>query len=277
MDDLGAVAQGAGRGLDRRRLLVRTGLALGASAFAGPSATGADETPDVLAPSDWAGVRAEFALAPGLIHMAGFYLASHPRPVREAIESHRRGLDADPIGYYQANNVPRLVAVLRAAGDYLGVAPTDVALTDSTTMGLGLLYGGIDLRPDQEILTTVHDHYATAASLALRAERTGATVRSIPLYRDLATVSVDELVATLTEVLGHDVEHVRLEDEQVAAALRQAGLPDWDVDGLVEMWEHLYRAGAASVVTPDVEAVLGRPATTFRRFAEDHRDVLAAG
>ncbi|HEV2814445.1 MAG TPA: SDR family oxidoreductase [Solirubrobacteraceae bacterium] len=89
------------------------------------------------------------------------------------------------------------------------------------------------------------------------------------------SLSNDELVATLSEVLGREVEHVRLDDEQVAAALRQAGVPDWNVDGLVEMWEHLYRSGAASAVTPDVEAVLGRPPRTFRRFAEDHREVFS--
>jgi selenocysteine lyase/cysteine desulfurase len=86
---------------------------------------------------------------------------------------------------------------LRAAADYLGVQPGDVALTDSTTMGLGLLYGGLVLRDGQEILTTEHDYYSTTEALRLRAERTGARVRTIPLYRDLATVSAGEIVETL--------------------------------------------------------------------------------
>lgn len=88
-------------------------------------------------------------------------------------------------------------------------------------------------------------------------------------------ITNDEIAATLGDVLGHAVEHVRLDDEQVAAALRQAGVPDWNVDGLVELWEHVYRSGVASVVAPDVEAVLGRPATPFRRFAEDHRSAFS--
>ena len=64
-------------------------------------------------------------------------------------------------------------------------------------MGLGLLYNGLTLREDQEILTTLHDHYATETSLRLRAERTGATVRQIPLYDSLKNVSRQELLDNL--------------------------------------------------------------------------------
>ena len=64
-------------------------------------------------------------------------------------------------------------------------------------MGLGLLYGGLALRKGQEILTTIHDHYSTEISLRLRAERTGAAVRQIALYRSLKTVSRDEIVDSL--------------------------------------------------------------------------------
>ena len=90
--------------------------------------------------------------------------------------------------------------MLRAAADYLGVDPTEIALTDSTTMGLGLLYGGLALQQDQEtLLTTTHDHYSTDVSLRLRAERTGATVRRISLYEQLGIISRESLVEKLVE------------------------------------------------------------------------------
>jgi selenocysteine lyase/cysteine desulfurase len=90
-------------------------------------------------------------------------------------------------------------AVLRAAAEYLAVDSTEIALTDSTTMGLGLLYGGLRLKKDQEIVTTIYDHYSTETSLRLRAERTGATIRQIPLYKSLKSVSRNELVDTLVQ------------------------------------------------------------------------------
>lgn len=144
-------------------------------------------------------MRGQFPLAPDLIHLAGFFLASHPTPVRQAIERHRAGLDADPIGYWLAHEKKQEAAVLQAAAGYLGVEPTEIALTDSTTMGLGLLYGGLTLKRDQEILTTTHDHYSTETSLRLRAERTGATVRRISLYEDLRRATQESLVQTLAK------------------------------------------------------------------------------
>jgi selenocysteine lyase/cysteine desulfurase len=57
------------------------------------------------------------------------------------------------------------------------------------------------VRADQEILTTTHDHYSTAMSLQLRAARTGAALRQIPLYQQLATVSQEEIVETLVKAL----------------------------------------------------------------------------
>lgn len=188
--------------VDRRGFLVRSGLALSAALLSvefPPTRTAALEGSSV--PPDWQAVRDQFPLSPDLIHLAGFFLASHPTPVREAIERHRAGLDADPIGYWFAHEKKQEAAVLQAAAGYLAVAPTDIALTDSTTMGLGLLYGSLTLQQGQEILTTTHDHYSTDTSLRLRAERTGATVRRISLYDDLRRISRDMLVETLSKAI----------------------------------------------------------------------------
>ncbi len=186
--------------LGRRDFLVRTGLALGAAllADARPCALANPSSPQGKLES-WESIRAQFPLSPQLIHLAAFFLASHPTPVRDAIERHRAGLDADPIGYWVDQEEKQEARVLQAAADYLGGNPTDIALTDSTTMGLGLLYGGLQLRAGQEILTTTHDHYSTETALRLRAERTGAIVRQIPLYRSLKTVSRDEIVGSLVK------------------------------------------------------------------------------
>lgn len=189
--------------MNRRSFLVRTGWLLSTGILAG-SAPESRALADLTAPSElnnWDTIRAQFTLTRDRIHMAGFLLASHPQPVRDAIERHRRGLDENPAEYLHENSARLESAVLRAAADYFGVQPTDIALTDSTTMGLGLLYGGLKVRADQEILTTTHDHYSTAMSLQLRAARTGATLRQIPLYQQLATVSQEEIVETLVKAL----------------------------------------------------------------------------
>jgi isopenicillin-N epimerase len=191
--------------LDRKALLVRTGLALAAAGLGEelwPSASAPAELPDALELRTWAQVRAQFRLTTGLVHFGSFLLASHPAPVRGAIAAHRRGLDADPVEYLHGNWAALDAAVLREAGQYLGGSPVDIALTDSTTMGLGLLYNGIDLRAGQEALTTQHDFMATHESLRLKAARTGATVRKVALYDRSETASEDQIVERLIGAVG---------------------------------------------------------------------------
>jgi selenocysteine lyase/cysteine desulfurase len=186
--------------LNRRGFLVRTGLALGATVLSQgviPALGAPIDSP--VDPDSWRTVRAQFPLSPNLIHLAGFFLASHPKPVREAIERHRAGLDADPLGYWLEHEQTQEAIVLQAAAEYLGGQSTDIALTDSTTMGLGLLYGGLRLEAGQEILTTTHDHYSTDMSLRLRADHTGARVRQIALYDQLKAVSRDQLTDRLVK------------------------------------------------------------------------------
>ncbi len=191
-------------GWSRRDFLARTGLALVA---AGTAERFADleelaaAAPEAAAPS-WASVRSEFRLERRLVHLGGLYLASHPAPVRRAIERYRRGLDADPVGYLHRHRLEREAAVLRAASSYLGARGVDVALTDSTTMGLGLLYNGLRLGGGDEVLTTTHDFFATHRALDLKTQRSGATVRRVRLYADAARASADDIVTALVAAVG---------------------------------------------------------------------------
>ena len=124
--------------IDRREFLVRSGMAIGAAVLAAdvPLSKAFADSPTLKFDS-WQAVREQFQLSRDFIHLAGFFLTSHPAQVRAAIERHRRGLDADPIGYWLEQEEKQERVVLRAAAEYLAVDPTEIALTDSTTMGLG--------------------------------------------------------------------------------------------------------------------------------------------
>jgi isopenicillin-N epimerase len=147
---------------------------------------------------DWEQVRRQFPLDPSWVHMAQFLMASHPAPVRSAIETHRRGLDENPAHYIE-ENVGRFEAATReSAAAYMGCGADDLAMTDSTTMGLGLFYGGLKLKPVQEILSTKHDHpAATMMSLAQASARTGAPLRQIALYDKPSSADPDRMAEAL--------------------------------------------------------------------------------
>lgn len=197
--------------MKRRAFLGRTGVGLAAGALAGTipgsgalSALSGTTAPEPLPPSgtnEWDAVRAQFDLSSEYIHLAGLLLASHPAPVREAIERHRRGLNGNPVHYLYGEGSRLEREVRGAAAAYMGAKPADIALTDSTTMGLAMVYNGLDLRAGQEILTTEHDHRATHESLQYRAARSGAPLRRIPLYRRLNGVSSEEIVDALVRAV----------------------------------------------------------------------------
>ena len=185
--------------MKRRDFFQRTGVALAGLPALGTVSLAAPSPRPVRAfdPDDWASVRDQFALTRDRIHMAMFLLASHPRPVAEAVERHRKAFDLDPAMHWEEHFMTAEPEMVAAAGEYLEADPAHIALTDSTTMGLGLVYGALKLGPGHEILTTPHGHFSTIESLRLRAERTGATVRRVALYDDPAKTSVDEVVSRM--------------------------------------------------------------------------------
>lgn len=182
--------------MDRRQFLATAAVGGAAALGAGYAlAEGPARLPS--GDSSWTDIKRQFDIAPGIVQMSSFYLASHPAPVREAIERHRRGLDRDSHSYIE-QNVGRFERAVRdQASAYLGVGADELAFTDSTTMGLGLVYSGMRLKPGQEILTDTRDHIVTAISADHAAARTGAKVRQAQLYADPSRVSVDEVVANV--------------------------------------------------------------------------------
>ena len=226
--------------LDRRDFLVRTGLLVGAGALAAAGCRSDEEAREAGAAAGldtWDGVRRSFELDRERAQLASFLLAAHPRPVREAIEKHRAGLDANTAAYVQDEEAGLEIAVLQAGAGYLGVAPEEIALTGSTTMGLALLYATLRLGPGEEILTTEHDFYSTHEALRLRAEGTGATVRRVRLYEEPSSASIDGIVAAVADGVTpstravaltwvHSSTGVKLPVRAIADALaeRDAGL-----------------------------------------------------
>jgi selenocysteine lyase/cysteine desulfurase len=117
--------------------------------------------------------------------------------VRESIEHFRRRLDARPVHTVHQEWSRYETAVLRAAATYLRANPADIALTDSTSMGLALLYNGIALRPGQDALATRHDFFVTRDTLRARAARVGASYREIALYEEAREISEEAIVQRL--------------------------------------------------------------------------------
>ncbi len=223
--------------LSRRSFVRVTSLSAGAALV--PRSAGAALAGQAAGLGDWAAIRRLFELAPDRVHAALFFLASHPRPVREAVEEFRRRIDANPVdvveeGAFGPLEHNLMVRSMTAVARYIGAQPQDVALTNSTTHGLGIVYQGLPLGPGDEVLTTAHDHIAHHDSVRLAVERSGATTRRVRLFEphDASQATAEGLVRTLreaissaTRVLGvtwvHSSSGLKLPLEPLAAALRE--------------------------------------------------------
>jgi selenocysteine lyase/cysteine desulfurase len=177
-----------------RRTILTAGLATALTACT--TATPAQPKPGHADLADWNDVRALFPLDKDLVQTAAFVLAAHPAPVRDAIDRHRAGLDADTEAYLRSHGTAE-EELRKTAATYLGGTPDQVAFTDSTTMGLGILYSGMRLRAGQDVVTSTHDFTAHHAALDLMARRTGTKVRKVALYDDPRAATETDVVARL--------------------------------------------------------------------------------
>ncbi|HEX2271106.1 MAG TPA: aminotransferase class V-fold PLP-dependent enzyme [Pyrinomonadaceae bacterium] len=216
--------------MNRRNFLLGAGMsAIGGAVV---TACGTRETVDPQTQDEWDQVRAPFNLARDQIDLSALFIASHPKPVRDAIERYRTELDKTPTPYLREQLNEHENEVLEAAASYLGANANEIALTDSTTMGLGLIYNGLKLSPGQQVITSVHDYYATHESLRLAAERTGAQIREIQLYQQEQTVTADEILNNIrsaivpeTRVLAmtwvHSSTGLKLPLKEIGAVLKE--------------------------------------------------------
>ena len=186
--------------MNRRSFLVNAGVSLTAAALAAPAQlsvfSGTNET------SPWQMIRNQFdQLSRDQIHLSSFFLTSHPRPVREAIEKYRRAIDNNPFTYIEEHMFDMPGKVRASVAEYLGGRPEEVAVTNSTTMGLALVYHGLPLQSGHEILTTAHDHFVHHEAIRLAASRAACSVKKVSLFDDINTVSEAEIVERIKKAI----------------------------------------------------------------------------
>jgi selenocysteine lyase/cysteine desulfurase len=212
-----------------RRSFLRYGAASPSLLMMGLS-KGRAQSKSVEADSSWDNIRQEFNLDSSMIHMSGLFLASHPRSVRDTIAKYRRALDENPPSAWRKFR-GREAAAREAAAHYLASNADEIALTDSTTMGLGLLYGGMLIRKDQEIISTLHDHSSTHSSLDYKAMAVGCSVRRIALFEKSSEANKDEIVKRIREAIRENTRVVAVTFVHSSSGLK---LPLTDIGAMIQ-------------------------------------------
>jgi uncharacterized protein YbjT (DUF2867 family) len=86
-------------------------------------------------------------------------------------------------------------------------------------------------------------------------------------------LSCAQIAAILSETLNTPNSYIDLPAETAAAAMRQAGVPEWGVKVVSELYGQM-KAGHASAVSSAVETITGQKAIPFQQFAREHAHVF---
>lgn len=241
--------------------ILAAGLPLAASL---PTASAAPLPP--LPKNKWAQLRSLFNQDPDYLHFSNFLVTTHPRPVREAIEAHRAALDKNPgllMDWDLGVTEEREENVRTWAGRYLQATPKQIALTGSTTEGLSMIYGGVHVAADQEILSTAHEHYATHTILDLRSQRTGTRVRKIKLFENAHDASHEQILTAIdrnirpeTRVLGmtwvHSGSGVKLPIDKIGALVDQHNQGRSDEQRIIYVVDGVHGFGVEDLSFPEM-------------------------
>jgi selenocysteine lyase/cysteine desulfurase len=167
---------------------------------------------------DAAALRAEFPVLERLAFLNagtdGPVPAAAVRAAREALEEQLAGGRYHP--HFEART--GLQAELRALyARVLGCAVEDVALKTSTSEGLGTVLAGLDLGPNDEIVTSDSEHPGLIGPLLAARER-GVRIKVVPLREVAAAVGPGTTLVACSHVSW-------ITGEFAPAALAEVGVP----------------------------------------------------
>jgi uncharacterized protein YbjT (DUF2867 family) len=82
-------------------------------------------------------------------------------------------------------------------------------------------------------------------------------------------LSHGEAARVLSNALKREIKYVDIPEDKAREAMGGAGMPQWQVEGLMELYG-LFKAGSLSAVSPALREVTGEEPVRFEQFARDH-------
>jgi len=150
----------------------------------------------------WSFVRDQFLIPPDRIYLNNGTLGPSPAVVVDAVTEHARRVAATfPPGVAWED-------LKDSVGGFLGAEPDGLVFPRNTTEAMSFIANGLDLGPDDEVLTTDHEHIGGLCPWQLAAARTGARLRVLPLSAPAS--SREDLLGTVANAVGPDTRVLSL-------------------------------------------------------------------
>lgn len=83
------------------------------------------------------------------------------------------------------------------------------------------------------------------------------------------SLSWERAARILTEATGRKIEYVSLTEDQARQQMKESGIPDWFIEGLLELGR-AFRKGHLAMVTGTLQEITGNPPHTFQQFVKDN-------
>ena len=130
-----------------------------------------------------------FSLDPEITFLNHGSFGATPISVQAEQRRLQAELEREPVDFL-VRKLPELLERARqSAAALVGAAPANLAFTPNATTGINAVLNSVQLRPDDEILTTNHRYDAVRNTLERRAQQTGARVVEAELPFPETTVS----------------------------------------------------------------------------------------
>ncbi|MBI5815132.1 MAG: SDR family oxidoreductase [Nitrospinae bacterium] len=84
-----------------------------------------------------------------------------------------------------------------------------------------------------------------------------------------AAITNHQAAQTLSSAAGKNVAYVDIPESKAREGMAAMGIPDWMVDGLLELYA-VNKAGHTATVTGDIKNITGKAARSFGDFAKDY-------
>jgi L-cysteine/cystine lyase len=167
--------------------------------------------------------REDFPALAGCAYLNAGTNGPMPRVATEAMAAEvRTAAELPRIGKAAMENLLGLRARARAAvARALGAPEDQVALTSSTSHGIGLVCAGLDWSAGGEVITTTEEHPGLLGPLDELAHRYGVSVRAVPAHDVVEAIGPATTMVALSHVLW--TTGLVLPLPEIAAAARAAG------------------------------------------------------
>lgn len=132
----------------------------------------------------WAGVRAQYTVAPDFINLENGYFGLQANPVHAAYQRYESEVNAENSFFLRTRYPARLARVMAALAAFTGAAPGELLITRNLMEAFNILIQGYPFQAGDAVLLAEHDYDSVIDTLEMVAARKALQLQRLVLPLD---------------------------------------------------------------------------------------------